>query len=142
MDELLRRLEKLEALYRDNIDSRLQEVERNKSYLNIEQRFESIFAQLEEMASKLGVVLSRLQVINLDKRFLELFTDDELREFYNQADIGLKELAVFIEKYISGKHCGIDQASKYKDGHVKDLQIRSKVGKFLREYALTRTKAD
>ena len=130
-----KRLKRLDQFLIDT-DNRLLGVEAMKDPQSIHFKIEDLYQQLAGMIEQTTLILSKLQSLSIDDKYIEVFKDKELKEFHLQSGVSLPELKAFIEKNITKKGISSSEAYKYGTGEVGDVIARSKVGKFLRESAV------
>ena len=118
-----------------DMDSRMLELENIKNPLTVSGRIEHAMSQIEELTDKVSEVMRKMKAFDFDERFLELFTDEQIYKYYEQSGIRMNEMKDFISKnFFKGKEVSLPTASNYVNGQIKDLKIRSILGKHLRHY--------
>ena len=111
-------------------DIQLEDIkERNPSSIN--GRIMYIEGVLEKLSKTASALEDMLQKMNFDGKFIEIFTNEELRIFYKSSALSLPDFRAAISK-ILGKEITNQEAVQLCQGEVDDIRIRSKVGKFLR----------
>ena len=117
-----------------DLESRVSDLEGIKNPLTTEGRIETIFSQIDELTQKIVVLTKRMSDYIFDYSHVETFSDDKLRELYENGGITIGELKTFIEKnFTDGKSVSLETASNYANGEIKDLKIRSALGKYFRQ---------
>jgi hypothetical protein len=116
----------------DQIDS----VAQFRNPNTVEARLENINNQIEDLNRIMNTVSIKLQTLDFDKKFMEEFKDDEIKAFYQESGLKVQNIIEFLAKMKVSEYQSEDYAYRLVSGHVKDLTIRSIIGKFLRYHAL------
>jgi len=125
----------------DDLDSRILTLENQRYAPNVHSKIQSLFETLEELVGKISVIKNKIEIINLDEKYVELFTEKDLKNYYQQCGLSLNEVKTFVDKYIhKGEPTSLSTVSRYVNGETTDLIIRSNIGKFLRQAAILKNK--
>jgi hypothetical protein len=125
-------VEVLKERMRD-FDSRLQEVEGYRNPLSVEGRLISTMSALEDITNKLSEISNKMKAFEKDDRFVEIFTDEELKELYIDSALSTNQLKLWIENNLNeGKSISLASINNYIYGNIKNLVERSALGRYLR----------
>ena len=68
-----------------------------------------------------------------DDKFIEVFTNEEIRKFYRESGLSTQDVKLFIEKNITkGEKVSTQTVFRYENGEIENLKIRSVIGKYFR----------
>ena len=126
------------AFLRD-LDSRLHEIENFRSPVTIQNRVQFQFQLIDEISQTMSGIMQKLKEFDIDERFIELFTDDEIKKFYEASGLTGTDVKKFIDK-VEKKDVSMPTISMYVNAKINDLNIRSLLGRFFRHEALKKTK--
>ena len=127
----------LEVLHQHikDLESRVLDLETIKNPLSFERRLDSLFGQVEDLTAKLVKITQKLKSFDMEKKYVEVFSDDELKSLYEASGLGISDVKEFIEKNITNMAIEQQTAWNYIYGKIKDVTNRSIIGKYLRHYA-------
>lgn len=131
-NRLEKKIDMLENKIKD-LEGRIVDLESLRYPENVYQQIEDMYNRIDIMTTNIDTILQKLNTFNLDDKYIEIFSNDELLSFYEQSGLSLPEIKKFIEKFITKEVIDESTAYKYATGNIKDLRCRSKIGKFLRE---------
>jgi hypothetical protein len=132
---LEKKVEMLENRLKD-FDNRILEMEGRRSPDNVYNQIDDVYNRIETMTTNIDKILQRINTFNLDDKYVEIFSNEDLKNFYEQSGLSLPEIKQFVEKFITKENIDESTAYRYVVGEIKELRCRSKIGKFLREAAI------
>jgi hypothetical protein len=94
-------------------------------------RMQNLQLEFEKMISIVSQCMSRLNAFELDERFAEIFTDEDIQNLYKMSGVSTTEVAKWF-KDITGKDVSDAMITKYTQGEFKDVILRSRFGRWLR----------
>jgi hypothetical protein len=123
------------------MDLRLQGIENFRSSPNIQNKIQWQFELIEQMANTMSQVMQKLNMFDLDDRFLEIYTDDEIKKYYILSGLTQTEVKTFIDKVL-GKDTPQPTISLWVNGRTDDLKLRGILGNYFKGEALKKTKGN
>jgi hypothetical protein len=130
--ELTMNLQQLEIFVKD-LDSRIQDMETIKNPIGMQGKIDHIYGEIEHLTNTLSEIIHKLNAFAKDEKYIELFSDSEIKEMYLSSDLTSTEIKKYIEKNIlNDEKISMSTVSRYTNGHIEDLKIRSQIGKYLR----------
>jgi len=124
-----------------DLESRVIELEMIKNPSNVVGQIQGLFDSMETLTKGITDIKTKILSYDLDERYLEIFTNEDLKTLYNNSGRGAIDVKIFIQKYIyNGEDVSLSTVSRYVNGEIEDLQIRSKLGKYFRNAALKNSK--
>lgn len=143
INNLQKEMKELKALVNGRLldfDSRIQVVENQRDPRGTETKIESLFDQIEKMADNVSKVMLKINQINLSDKFMEDFSNEDLKSLYIKSGLSSLQIKEFIEKYIcKDEKITMTTVSAYINGDVKNIKSRSLLGKYLRDEAIKQT---
>jgi hypothetical protein len=126
-------LQQLETFVKD-LDSRIQDMELIKNPIGIQGKIDHIYSEIENLTNTISEILNKLNAFAKDDKYIEIFTDTEIKEMYLASSLTSNEIKKYIETHLLGNNEKISMStvSRYTNGHIEDLLIRSKIGRYLR----------
>lgn len=118
-----------------DISSQIDEVRNYKDPFSTQGKIENLYNHINNIELSLHKIIQKLNAINLDERFIEIFTDEQLKELFIQSGLSNGDVKKYIDKE-EGKDLSAPQVSRYVNGEVTDLMMRSKLGRFFKEAAI------
>lgn len=138
-NELEKSYRKLDNSIKDIIN-RIYELESQRTADSVWGKIDYAFNEIDVLTTKIDKIMQKINTINFDDKYIEVFSDEDLKSYYAQSGFSLPQIKEFVEKYITKEPIDERTAYRYANGEMKDLRCRSKIGKFLREAALIATK--
>jgi uncharacterized coiled-coil protein SlyX len=83
--------------------------------------------------STLGDITTKIKSFMCDEKFVEEFTDEEIKEWYEQSTLTAKEILTVVRQSFPGTDWDLDKINRCLSGRMKDIKLRSFIGKTLRE---------
>ena len=116
------------------LESRVQEVEIAKSPFNIQGRIDYLYGQINDLSISITEIVNKLNAFAKEDKFIELFPDSDIKEMYFASNLTTAQIKDYIEKHIlgNGENISLSTVSRYTNGHVEDLKVRSQLGRYLR----------
>jgi len=128
-----------DAVTLKDVDKKLDAILTRRDPMYITQKVEGCYSVMRKLEQKYNEILIKLNSYALEDKYAELFTDDEIKEFYMQSGLTQQQVKEFIVKRILDKEDITMQAvSLYCTGQIKDLLVRSKIGKYFRREMLAK----
>jgi len=117
-----------------NLRDRVQELETIKAPNNLMGRIDNLNYRFDELQTTLTELIVKLKSYIDEDKFLELFPDETIKEFYMRSGLTANYVQEFLKKILTGEDGEVSLAtvSKYINGESNNLVVRSKLGKFLR----------
>lgn len=89
-----------------------------------------------QMAKTLNNLKEDIKSLMTDTRYVELFTAEEIKNYYMATDLTVKEVKEKInEHFPDKKDLTIQTIGNYVQGNIPDVHIRSFLGKYLKNEA-------
>jgi len=123
------------------MDIRLQGIENFRGSPQIQNKVQWQFELIENMANTMSQVMQKLNMFSLDDKFLELYTDDELKKYYVLSGLTQSEVKTFLDKTLR-RDIPQPTISLYVNGKMDDLKLRGILGNYFKGEALKKTKKD
>ena len=121
------------------LDARLQEVEHYRNPQNIYNQVRRLWELLEETSLNQAIMIQRFRAYDLDDRFIELFTDDDIKDYYTTSGLTATDVKKFLDK-VENKNISLPTISLYVNAKVSDLKLRSLLGNYFKYEVLKKTK--
>jgi len=122
-----------------DLSSRLMEVENYRNPQMLHNKVQYQFELIETMADTMSQVMQKLKSFDFDERFIELFSDDDIRNYYTLSGLTATDVKRFIDK-LEKSDVSMKTISLYVNGKLTDLKIRGLLGNYLKHEALKKTK--
>ncbi len=129
-----KRLEALEVEFQ-RIHSRIQEAAKvMPSNIALHNRISGIEESLRMMANRMQNIAEAIGTVANSDRYIEDFTDEEIQHFYKSSSLSAEQVKEMLKDYSADKaDLTVQMVYKYVNGEMKDLKLRSFIGKKLRE---------
>lgn len=124
-----------------DLSSRLIDVENYRNPQNIQNKVQFQFQLIEEMSNTMSQIMQKLKMLDFDERFIELFTDDDIKAYYMNSGLTASDVKKFVDK-AEGKDISMPTISLYVNAKIADLQLRSILGNYFKHEAIKKTKKD
>jgi hypothetical protein len=105
-------------------------------------RLDGFADNIESIHKALADVMNSMKSLMIDERFVEIFTDSDIRHWYMQTDLTAKEVMKAIGAYFPDKkNLSLETVSAYikcefpKEDKDNTLKMRSFLGKYFRNEA-------
>jgi hypothetical protein len=99
-------------------------------------RILNIESALETLNKTYTDITNNIKALMVDSKYVELFTSQEIKDFYMSTDFTVKEVKELIDTHFpEKKDLTIQTIGNYVQGVIPDVHIRSFLGKFLRNEA-------
>ena len=134
------RIEKLERQIQDIIN-RLSDIETVRDPQRANIRIDLLAQQYAELQANLAKLSQKQEAFVRDEKFIEIFTDEEFKNLYNQSGLCAKDVAKLIQTHKDFKDVDVSQPaiSKIVNGVIGNLFLRSFLGReFIYEIAKRR----
>jgi hypothetical protein len=123
-----------------DFDSRIQVVENQRDPRGTENKIEHLFDQIEKITDNMAQVMQKINQINLSDKFLEEFSNEDLKSLYTKSGLSSMQIKEYIEKNITNNEkITLPALSGYINGDIKNIKSRSILGKYLRDAAIKQT---
>jgi hypothetical protein len=120
-----------------DIQTQIDDIAQWKNPSSVQNRLEEMNNRIEDVTAIMTQISLKLQTLDFDKKFLEEFSDEDMKNLYLESGLKIDDVAEFLRQ---NKFQGVTDfngtAYKYVNGQIKELDRRSIVGKFLRYHAL------
>ena len=118
-----------------DLESRVRDLEGIKNPLTVEDRISHLYDMIDNITTSMANLMQKLNAINTDDKYIEVFDDKDLKGFYEVSGLMIKDVRDYIGKNITRAEITNVMAYNYVNGEVKDLKARSILGKYLRQHA-------
>ena len=96
-------------------------------------RLENFDKMFGDFSSTLGEITRKIKTIMVDEKYVEEFTDNELKLWWLKSTMTAKELLAKVKNDFPNNDWDIDKINRCLCGKTKDLRLRSYIGKVLRD---------
>lgn len=111
-----------------------------RNMVAFQRKIDSICYLLDEMLRFYNEIVAKLKVLSIDEKYLEIFNDKEIKEWYKQSNLRLQDIQTWF-KIMFDEDISLPAVSKYVNAEIKDLIKRSTFGRWLRSESLKHIKA-
>ena len=117
-----------------NLENRLSEIETIRDPQRANVRIDAMIAEQEAQHSLIEELSNKMNALVKDDKFIELFTDEELRTLYDNSGLNSKDVATIIHNNPTFKDQDVSAPaiSKIINSIVKDVHLRSFLGRYFR----------
>lgn len=124
-----------------DLNDRLHEVENYRNPQQIQNKVQWQFQLIEEMSNTMSQIMQKFKAFDIDDRFIELFSDDDIKGFYENSGLTAVDVKKYLDK-IEQKDISMSTISLYVNAKMADLKLRSILGNYFKYEALKKTKKD
>jgi len=118
------------------LNAKMTDVETKKDPLYITRQMVALKQDCNDIRKQNTALIEKINALNLDDKYLELFKDDEIKELYIQSGLSQQEVKEFLIKNVLNEQEKTEitgqGVSDYCNGKIKGLRARSKIGKYFR----------
>lgn len=116
-------------------ENRLCDLENNRSPEALHQKQAMLLDMIENQMQIISEFSARFKAMDGDDTYIEEFTDEKLRYWYDISGLMTKDVKLFIENII-GSEISPSAVSQYVNGQIGSIKVRSKMGKWFRTNAI------
>jgi phage shock protein A len=131
-------LDKLEIRVMD-LESQVSDFKNQKDSATIQYKLSVIQQQLETLAVKVSGLENIITALNTDSKFAELFTKEEIKEYYKKSGLSMQDVQAFISKLCRNEST-LEDAGNWINGNIDNIEAISRLGKYLKMKAITNAK--
>ena len=128
IEELLQRITDLE--------NQVSDLKNQKDPGHLQYRLNAIQVNIDTFSNQISEIESLVKAFNIEDRFAELFTSQELKKWYECSGLTIPDINGYLLK-LTGKNI---PAYDCFSGKVEDIILLSKLGKYLRMQSIKNAK--
>lgn len=130
--ELEQRIERLEGGYKHTLEEiqTMQNLAKELNMWKTQNLLENTCQQVDRLSTQLSELTQRLKSFEGGK-FIETFSDDEIKGLYLDSGLNSQDVKEFIKK-LNGEEVTMATVSRYVNAQIEDLTIRCALARFFR----------
>ena len=136
--ELEKRVKKLEEQFKSQYEVMQEAVMTARNPMGMYSRFERFESSIDQIIKTITKINADMLSLMTSAKYVELFSNEELKNYYMNTDKTLKELEMLLRTHFPDYAFTTTNIQKYVNGDCPDVHIRSFLGKYLRNEANTK----
>jgi hypothetical protein len=137
-EKLKERVKALEARQQNQYEVMQEATMTARNPMGMLSRFERFETDIDKIIKSITKVNSDMFSLMTSSKYVELFTNEQIRNFYLNTNKTYKEIEMLLKTHFPESIFSATTVQNYINGNCPDVHIRSFLGKYLRNEANTK----